>query len=123
MSDVNILFRVICNLIFLFVKLLDRPTPFARIYFSISLGPVFKTASKDVNFDPQGLETVRQWRSLMPPDVPLVAIGGIGDAYTAKRVREAGADCAAIIGAVTTAEDVTNAVEALNEAMNGTNKS
>ncbi|KAL3777494.1 hypothetical protein ACHAW5_000560 [Stephanodiscus triporus] len=82
------------------------------------LGPIFKTSSKDVKFDPQGLETVRHWRSLMPPDVPLVAIGGIGDAYIAKQVREAGADCAAIIGAVTMAEDVTKAVEDLNEAMN-----
>ena len=118
----NILIRVISIVISLFVKLLDCLTPFPRIYFSISLGPVFKTSSKDVNFDPQGLETVRQWRSLMPPDVPLVAIGGIGDAHIAKRVREAGADCAAIIGAVTTAEDVTYAVEALNEAMNGTIK-
>jgi thiamine monophosphate synthase len=53
----------------------------------------------------------------MPPDVPLVAIGGIGDAYIAKQVRKAGADCAAIIGAVTMAEDVTKAVEDLNEAM------
>ncbi len=61
--------------------------------------------------------------SLIPPDIPLVAIGGIGDAHTAKKVREAGADCAAVIGAVTTAEDVTKAVESLNEAMNGTTKS
>jgi thiamine monophosphate synthase len=58
----------------------------------------------------------------MPPDIPLVAIGGIGDADIAKRVREAGADCAAIIGAVTMAEDVTKAVEALNEAMDGSIK-
>lgn len=83
----------------------------------ISLGPVFKTSSKDVNFDPQGLETVRQWRSLMPPDIPLVAIGGIGNAQLAKSVREAGADCVAVIGAVTGAEDVDEAVDALNKAM------
>ncbi|KAL3764364.1 hypothetical protein ACHAWU_006002 [Discostella pseudostelligera] len=83
----------------------------------ISLGPVFKTSSKDVNFDPQGLETVRQWRSLMPPDIPLVAIGGIGNAQLAKSVREAGADCVAVIGAVTGAEDVDKAVDALNKAM------
>jgi thiamine-phosphate diphosphorylase len=83
----------------------------------ISLGPVFKTSSKDVNFDPQGLDTVRQWRNLMPPDIPLVAIGGIGNALLAKSVREAGADCVAVIGAVTKAEDVQKAVDALNDAV------
>ena len=83
----------------------------------ISLGPVFNTSSKDVNFDPQGLETVRQWRSLIPPDIPLVAIGGIGNAEMAKSVREAGADCVAVIGVVTKAEDVDAAVDTLNKAM------
>ena len=83
----------------------------------ISLGPVFNTSSKDVNFDPQGLETVRQWRSLIPPDIPLVAIGGIGNAETAKSVREAGADCVAVIGAITNAEDVDATVDALNKAI------
>jgi len=83
----------------------------------ISLGPVFPTVSKDVKFDPQGLETVRQWRSLMPPDIPLIAIGGIGNANVARVVREAGAECVAVIGAVTKADDVNKAVEDLNEAM------
>ena len=84
----------------------------------ISLGPVFATSSKDVKFDPQGLETVRQWRNLMPPSIPLVAIGGIGDSCIAKKVRESGADCVAIIGAVTAADDVAQAVSDLNDAMN-----
>ena len=83
----------------------------------ISLGPVFATTSKDVKFDPQGLETIRQWRSLMPPEIPLIAIGGISDASTAKIVREVGAECVAVIGAVTKADDVNKAVEELNNAM------
>lgn len=83
----------------------------------ISLGPVFATSSKDVKFDPQGLETVRQWRSLIPTDIPLVAIGGISDAEIAKSIRDAGADCSAVIGAVTKAEDVTASVHSLNTAM------
>lgn len=83
----------------------------------ISLGPVFRTSSKDVKFDPQGLETVRQWRKLMHPDVPLVAIGGISDDKIAKTVREAGADCVAVIGAVTGADDIGDAVRKLNEAL------
>jgi len=84
----------------------------------ISLGPVFATTSKDVKFDPQGLETVRQWRSLMPPEIPLIAIGGIGDSNVARIVREAGAECVAVIGAVTKADDVAKAVNNLNDAMN-----
>jgi thiamine-phosphate diphosphorylase len=83
----------------------------------ISLGPVFATSSKNVDFDPQGLSTVRKWRQLISPDVPLVAIGGIGDAYTATQVKEAGADCAAVIGAVTKAKETRVAVSQLNEAM------
>jgi thiamine-phosphate diphosphorylase len=83
----------------------------------ISLGPVFRTSSKDVKFDPQGLQTVKQWRMLIPPEVPLVAIGGIGDERVAGVVRGAGADCVAVIGAVTQVKDVKAAVDKLNEAM------
>jgi len=86
----------------------------------ISLGPVFATGSKNVQFDPQGLEIVSKWRQLIPPDVPLVTIGGIGDATTASRVRQAGSDCVAVIGAVTSsqkAKDIATAVSSLNEAM------
>lgn len=84
----------------------------------ISLGPIFRTSSKDVKFDSQGLETVRQWRKLICPDVPLVAIGGISDDKIAKAVRGAGAECIAVIGAVTGADDIEDAVRKLNDAMN-----
>jgi thiamine-phosphate diphosphorylase len=83
----------------------------------VSLGPVFATDSKAVSFGPQGLDTVSKWRQLVPPDVPLVAIGGIGDPETAHQVREAGADCVAVIGAVTRAADPAVAVKHLNDAM------
>jgi hydroxymethylpyrimidine kinase / phosphomethylpyrimidine kinase / thiamine-phosphate diphosphorylase len=84
----------------------------------ISMGPVFGTSSKKVAFDPQGLAMVAKWRSLIDPDIPFVAIGGIGDAETATSVKEAGADCVAVIGAVTKADDVAAAVQQLNDAMN-----
>lgn len=83
----------------------------------ISLGPVFATKSKNVQFDPQGLDTVARWRKLIPPSIPLVTIGGIGDVTTAKQNREAGADCIAVIGAITMADDVPAIVAKLNEAM------
>mmetsp|Transcript_9995 Transcript_9995/g.13198 ORF Transcript_9995/g.13198 Transcript_9995/m.13198 type:complete len:578 (+) Transcript_9995:91-1824(+) len=83
----------------------------------ISLGPVFTTSSKKVGFDPQGLDTVRKWRQLVPPNVPLVAIGGIGDETVAASVRKAGADCIAVIGAVTKHSDPQRSITSLNEAM------
>jgi len=84
----------------------------------ISLGPVFATTSKKVQFDPQGLDTVSKWRKLIPPDIPFITIGGIGDVGTAKMNRDAGADCIAVIGAITTADDIPAIVAQLNEAMN-----
>ena len=83
----------------------------------ISLGPIFATSSKKVQFHPQGLEIVSTWRKLIPPEVPLVTIGGIGDVEAAGLNRKAGADCIAVIGAVTQAEDVVAVVSALNDAM------
>ena len=67
----------------------------------ISLGPIFATGSKKVQFDPQGLCIMHQWRQLIAPDIPLIAIGGIDDADIVNKVRTAGADCIAVIGAVT----------------------
>jgi thiamine-phosphate diphosphorylase len=83
----------------------------------ISLGPVFATSSKKVQFDPQGLGIVSRWKQLIPPSIPFVTIGGISDLEAAKQNRKAGADCIAVIGAVTTADDVAKTVADLNEVM------
>ena len=83
----------------------------------ISLGPIFGTSSKNVDFDPQGLSTVAKWRELIPSDVPLVTIGGIGDSKTARQNKKAGADCVAVIGAITQSVDVATTVRQLNTAM------
>jgi len=53
----------------------------------------------------------------MPPEIPLIAIGGIGDSNVARIVKEAGAECVAVIGAFTKADDVAKAVKDLNDAM------
>ena len=42
----------------------------------IALGPIFATTCKSMNFGPQGMERVREWRDLCA-GVPLVAIGGL----------------------------------------------
>ena len=67
----------------------------------ISLGPIFATGSKKVQFEPQGLDILHHWRQLIPPGIPLIAIGGINDAEIAKDACNVGADCIAVIGAVT----------------------
>jgi hydroxymethylpyrimidine kinase / phosphomethylpyrimidine kinase / thiamine-phosphate diphosphorylase len=86
----------------------------------ISLGPIFATGSKKVQFEPQGLPTLLQWRQLVPPEIPLIAIGGINDAHIAKEVRYAGADCIAVIGAVTYNDEcdtIAQAILRLEQAM------
>lgn len=83
----------------------------------ISLGPIFGTTSKQVNFGAQGLAMVQQWRRLVPPHMPLVVIGGISDTNRVTDVRRAGADCVAVIGAVTQAEDPSQVVVSLSAAM------
>eukprot|EP00534_Pseudo-nitzschia_fraudulenta_P000514 CAMPEP_0201130274 /NCGR_PEP_ID=MMETSP0850-20130426/39325_1 /ASSEMBLY_ACC=CAM_ASM_000622 /TAXON_ID=183588 /ORGANISM="Pseudo-nitzschia fraudulenta, Strain WWA7" /LENGTH=614 /DNA_ID=CAMNT_0047399991 /DNA_START=117 /DNA_END=1961 /DNA_ORIENTATION=- len=83
----------------------------------ISMGPVYATASKKVGFDPQGLDAVRTWRQLIPPRMPFVTIGGINTLETAKGNRDAGADCIAVISAITQAEDAAAAVKKYNNAM------
>jgi hydroxymethylpyrimidine kinase / phosphomethylpyrimidine kinase / thiamine-phosphate diphosphorylase len=83
----------------------------------VSLGPIFGTTSKKVAFDPQGLHICRKWRQLVPKSMPLVAIGGINNAEIAKLVREAGADCVAVISAITQADSIETAAADLCEAM------
>jgi len=83
----------------------------------ISMGPVFATTSKKVNFEPQGLDTVHRWRQLIPPSTPLVTIGGINNVEAARKNREAGADCVAVISAITQSNDAAASVDDLNAAM------
>ena len=76
----------------------------------ISLGPIYATSSKDVSrWDPQGLDRIAHWRELVPPHMPLVAIGGVS-LERAPGVLEAGADGIAVIGAITKADDRSRAV-------------
>jgi hydroxymethylpyrimidine kinase/phosphomethylpyrimidine kinase/thiamine-phosphate diphosphorylase len=83
----------------------------------ISMGPVFATSSKTLEFDPQGLDTVRKWRQLIPPYMPFVTIGGINNVESARGNREAGADCIAVISAITQSNDAAASVKDLNAAM------
>jgi thiamine-phosphate pyrophosphorylase len=61
----------------------------------IALGPIYETRLKVMQWAPQGLERVTQWKKRIGP-VPLVAIGGITP-ERADGVRVAGADSLAVI--------------------------
>lgn len=62
----------------------------------VAFGPVFGTTSKRVPFDARGPAMVADWRRLVPPDTPLITIGGINLA-NAPSVLAAGADSIAVI--------------------------
>lgn len=68
----------------------------------VALGPVYETKLKKMKWHPQGLERVREWKSLIP--CPLVAIGGI----TVERIPEvldAGANILAVVTDLVTHEN------------------
>lgn len=83
----------------------------------ISMGPIYATSSKKLEFHPQGLNTVRTWRRLIPPHIPFVTIGGINSLQAATENREAGADCIAVISAITQSNNAAVSVKDYNDAM------
>lgn len=60
----------------------------------IALGPVFPTTLKQLDWAPQGVARVTDWKALLK-DMPLVAIGGLTP-ERARVVLNAGADSAAV---------------------------
>jgi thiamine-phosphate pyrophosphorylase len=69
----------------------------------IGFGPVFGTATKDTGYGARGLEMLAQVRRTVK--VPIVAIGGIAEGNV-PGVWEAGADAAAVISDVLSADDI-----------------
>ncbi|GAB4228308.1 MAG: thiamine phosphate synthase [Methyloligellaceae bacterium] len=67
----------------------------------VALGPVYETILKKMKWAPQGLDRVREWKSLIP--CPLVAIGGI-TLERAPGVLAAGADSIAVVTDLVTHE-------------------
>jgi thiamine-phosphate pyrophosphorylase len=60
----------------------------------VALGPVFPTTLKQLDWAPQGVARVSEWKKLVG-DLPLVAIGGL-TLERASAVLDAGADSAAV---------------------------
>ena len=91
---------------------LDRALSFQPDY--IALGPVYPTILKKMKWHQQGLERVTEWKQLVG-DVPLVAIGGMSVARSA-RAFAAGADIVSAVTDITLNTDPEARVRAWIEA-------
>jgi len=86
----------------------------------LGVGPVFEArGTKPDAGEPVGLERIARIRRHCR--LPIVAIGGI-DAENARQVREAGADGAAVISAIVSADDIAQAARRLKRALEGTGR-
>ena len=84
----------------------------------LGIGPVFEARGTKADAGvPVGVGRIARIRSHCA--LPIVAIGGI-DAGNARMVREAGADAAAVISAVASAEDIEKAARRLKCILEGT---
>jgi thiamine-phosphate pyrophosphorylase len=81
----------------------------------LGIGAIYPTTSKDV-VEAIGPDTLREIRRAL--DLPLVAIGGINQTNL-KAVIKAGADAAAVISAVMSADDVEKATRQLVQIIEG----
>jgi thiamine-phosphate pyrophosphorylase len=78
----------------------------------LAISPVFFTATKSDITEPWGLEGVKKARTMT--DLPLVAIGSIKK-ENSREVVAAGADCVAVVTAITAADDPEQATRDLLE--------
>ena len=84
----------------------------------LGVGPVFEArGTKPDAGEPLGVGRIARIR--LQCRLPIVAIGGI-DAENARRVREAGADAAAVISAIAAADDMVLAAKRLKRILDGT---
>jgi thiamine-phosphate pyrophosphorylase len=84
----------------------------------LGVGPVFEArGTKPDTVEPMGLDCIALIRRHCR--LPIVAIGGI-NAENARKVREAGADAAAVISAIVSADDISEATRRLKRILEGT---
>lgn len=76
----------------------------------IALGPIFPTTSKIMNFAPQGINKIHNWKNWIK--CPLVVIGGI-NLDNIDEVLKTGQKDIALISAITKAHDPENTVKIL----------
>jgi thiamine-phosphate diphosphorylase len=77
----------------------------------VQLGPIWATPSKAGMGKPLGLDALTAARAALPPEVVLVAVGGIDGPARAEAAAAAGADAVACIRAVWTAAEPAQLVD------------
>jgi thiamine-phosphate pyrophosphorylase len=82
----------------------------------IAVGPVFTTRTKDTGYNPVGLELLRHAVEAAPPDLPIVAIGGI-TLESASAALAAGASAIAVIGDLLAGRSPSDRVAAYHRAL------
>ena len=86
----------------------------------LGVGPVFEArGTKPDAGEPVGVDRIARIRRHC--SLPIVAIGGI-NAENALKVREAGADAAAVISAIVSADDISLAARRLKRILEGTGR-
>jgi thiamine-phosphate pyrophosphorylase len=88
----------------------------------VAASPVWPTPTKSDTTRPFGLNGVRELRSSLPADTPLVGIGGI-NAVNAGEVINAGADGVAVVSAICAAPDPRAAAAELHSIVSGAARS
>lgn len=84
----------------------------------LGVGPVFEArGTKPDTGEPMGVDCITRIRRHCR--LPIVAIGGI-NADNARKVRDAGADAAAVISAIVSADDIEQAASRLKRILEGT---
>jgi hydroxymethylpyrimidine kinase/phosphomethylpyrimidine kinase/thiamine-phosphate diphosphorylase len=78
----------------------------------LACGPIFPTRAKAMNWIPQGLDNLRYWVSIS--HVPIVAIAGI-NASNLEDIVDQGANAAAVIQAIASAEDPVSTYKKLRK--------
>lgn len=73
----------------------------------IAIGPIFPTTTKEMKFEPQGLEGLANWTAML--NYPLVAIGGI-TLDIAERVLDSGASGIAVVRDIIDSQDPSERV-------------
>ncbi|OEG62793.1 thiamine-phosphate diphosphorylase [Halanaerobium congolense] len=73
----------------------------------LGVGAIFKTKSKQLNSDKNGIGLQRLAEIKKRTDLPLIAIGGLNKS-NAPQVIKSGADCISVITALTKAEKIEN---------------
>jgi len=82
----------------------------------IALGHIFETQTKDMPSDPQGLERLAKYASLLS-DTATVAIGGI-NLQRAPDVYKTGVGSIAVVTAITLADDYQSVIQEFNQIIN-----